>query len=55
MDIQPLTPAFGAEITGVDVTLMSDAVFGDLFQAWLFEETLPDIPEMDLFNADFSS
>ena len=34
MDIQPLTPAFGAEITGVDVTLMSDAVFGDLFQVF---------------------
>ncbi len=26
----------------------------DFFQAWLFEAPLPDIPEMDLFRADFS-
>jgi aminopeptidase N len=26
---------------------------GDLFQAWLFERPVPDIPEMELYREDF--
>ncbi len=34
MDIQPFTPAFGAELVGLDVTRLTDGEFDDLFQAF---------------------
>ncbi|MEL7157937.1 MAG: TauD/TfdA family dioxygenase [Actinomycetota bacterium] len=34
LTIEPLTPAFGAEIGGIDVVDLSDAEFGELFEAF---------------------
>ena len=34
---------------------VSGQELSDLFDAWLYQEPLPDIPEMDLFQADFIS
>ena len=38
--------AVAEEISGQDL--------GDLFQAWLFEEDIPDIPELDLYREDYT-
>lgn len=35
MQVSPITPALGAEVTGVDVTSMSDGQFQALFQAFV--------------------
>jgi aminopeptidase N len=39
--------AVAEEVSGEDLQ--------DFFDAWLFDEIIPDIPQMDLFQADFDS
>jgi aminopeptidase N len=39
--------ALAEEVSGQDL--------GDFFQAWLYEKTVPDIPELDLYSSDYSS
>ncbi len=48
---------FNSNVVTDDFIAVAESVSGrdldDFFQAWLFDSTLPDIPQMDLYQANF--
>ena len=59
MDISQLTPVFGAEIEGVDLSTIADGEFEEIYRAWVEFGVLRlrgqklDDPQLEAFSARF--
>jgi taurine dioxygenase len=57
MDVTPLTPEFGASVTGIDLGRLTDAQFDDIKRVWLESRGLLAFPQHNLSDdglLDFS-